>query len=191
MKNNCELVIPGMGDLTLAVKNFPHPKESTEQVELSYGNGTVYVAGKTKVDGTMDVTYRELWDGKVVEKLRAWRSLVIDPVTKRAGKPSIYKFNGYVKRYNPDGTLREKEIIEGIWPTNLDIGEVDYEAGDPVEVTVSFSVDKTYAESVSSVLGAVVSVTGAGDLQSLTGVATQNIEDRVKSAALDQVSNLI
>jgi hypothetical protein len=180
-KNNCELVFPSL-NITLAVKNFPHPKEATEQVEVSYGNGTVNLAGKTKVDGSIDVTLREFWNGDIVDQLRAWRKRVIDPVTRKAGHPMDYKLNGYVKRYNPDGSERETEYIEGAWPMSLDLGEVDYEAGDPVEVTMSLSIDKTYAESEKGGLKISAQVGGVPSLQGITGVATGKITDAVGSA---------
>lgn len=140
-KNHFELLVPAF-DLTLAVKTCPIPKTVTEQLELSYGNETVFLAGKTKADGTWDVVFRELVKADVVGTLQVWRRAVYNEETRSMGDPSDYKQNGFVIRYNPDGTIRDKIQVEGVFPLSIDLGEGDYEAGDPVECTVSFSFDR-------------------------------------------------
>lgn len=154
-KNHFELIIP-TADLTLAVKTCPIPKTVTEQLELSYGNETIFLAGKTKADGTWDVVFRELVKADVIGSLQVWRRSVYNEDTRAMGDPSDYKMNGMVYRYNPDGTIRDTIIVEGVFPLSIDLGEGDYESGDPVECTVSFSFDRARREGLTDLVASPI-----------------------------------
>lgn len=144
MKNNFEVYIPGY-DITLAVKNSPIPKMATEQVEHNYGNGKVYTAGKTAPDGTWDITARQFLEADVVKTLLAWRKKVYDEKTGATGRPSDYKVKeAFIYQYDPAGNLLHTWVVEGVWPTVVDVGEGDYDSGDPCEVMVSLSYDLVY-----------------------------------------------
>lgn len=146
-----ELSIEGY-DITLAVKNCPIPEMETEQVEVAYGNGKIYVAGKTNSPGTMDIALMDLLDADVIGTLVAWRELVVNPETGATGSPSEYKANGTLTRYANDGeTVREIRDLVGLFPTTLSIGDGDYESGDPCEVTLTLSIDRAYRRDHSSV----------------------------------------
>jgi hypothetical protein len=149
-KNNFEIVIPAY-DITLAVKSTQIPEMETEQVELSYGNGTVYVAGKTKSSGTWDINLRQLLEGDVVGTLVAWRRKVYNPQTGATGKPSEFKTDGFIYKYDPAGNLVEKRVVKGLWPTKVDVGDGDYDSGDPCDVTLSLSYDRAYREDQATV----------------------------------------
>ena len=144
MKSNFEIVIPGY-DITLAVKNSPVPKMTTEQVEHNYGNGVNYTAGKTKPDGTWDISMKQFLDADVVGTLVAWREKVYNTETGAVGRPKDYKVpQAFIYQFDPAGEEIHKWIIEGVWPTTLDVGDGDYESGDPCEVTLTLSYDNVY-----------------------------------------------
>lgn len=149
-KNTVEIEIEGY-DITLAVKTLPIPKKATEQIEIGYGNDTIYLPGKTKVDGTMDIVLRELWDADVVRTLHAWKKIVFNDKTQTEGKPSQYKKRGSIKKYNPDGSLRMTYVLEGVFPLVVDAGEGDMDGADPVEITLSLSVDNVYPADIDTI----------------------------------------
>lgn len=141
-QNMTEIIVDGY-DITLAVKSFKIPTMTTENVEVSAGNSKVYIAGRTSSGGSTNITLRDFLDANVVKTLVAWRKKVFNEKTGATGRPKDYKTTATIYRYDNTGdVVLDSWIVEGLYPLSLDLGEGNYESGDPVEVALELSYDK-------------------------------------------------
>ena len=153
--NAFELVIQDI-DVTLAVKKVTIPKMSTESIEVSYGNSTVYLAGKTNSGGEMSIEVRELLDADVVGSLTAWHKLTYNELTGAVGRPSEYKKNATLYRTDGEGNTIETWNIEGLWVKSIDLGDADYDTVEANTVSVSFAMDRITRADYDSIAATAI-----------------------------------
>jgi hypothetical protein len=129
--------------LTLLVKSFPLPKETTDVNTIDHFNQQIKLAGKTTFDGGELVIHDAL--SKDVELMfRKWRKLVFDAKQGKVGYAADYKIDGTVNEYSPNGeTVRSWKLI-GCWPKDVNYGELDYESGSYKDVTATIVYDWAY-----------------------------------------------
>lgn len=60
------------------------------------------------------------------------------------GWASKYKKDGTIYQYGPDGTAIRMWKIEGVWPLNMDLGEMNYDSSDKKPISMNLSIDKAY-----------------------------------------------
>lgn len=138
-----ELGIDGFdsNDITLAVESVSLPAISNDPIELAYGNSKVKVAGQATFDD-ISLTVKDFIEADIEMALMKWRKQVYDPETDKMGWASQYKKDGTITQYGPDGSCLRKWKLQGIWPTTLDLGEMNYDGGDKKTITMTLSVDK-------------------------------------------------
>ena len=142
--NHFELILEGFGDeFTLSVESLPLPTISNDPIELSYGNSKVKVAGQAAFED-IELTIKDTIGVDMENKLWQWRKKVYNPVTDKVGWAADYKRNGRIHQYAPDGTFQRTWRILGVWPTNMNPGEMGYDASDVKNITMTLSVDKAY-----------------------------------------------
>jgi hypothetical protein len=73
--------------------------------------------------------------------LMAWSKLVYNPATEKVGRASIYKQQGYLLEFAPDGTNVKTCKLEGAWPGNVSFSDYNNDGNDIREATVTFYVD--------------------------------------------------
>ena len=152
--NNFRVVI-NMGDhgeseaIELALDSISLPTVSTNPIELSYGNSNVKVAGNATFDD-VSVTVKDFIEVDVENILWKWRKSVYDPETDKVGWVSQYKKDGTIYQYGPDGTAIRSWVIVGCWPTNLDLGELSYDASDKKSISMALSIDRAYPRGEST-----------------------------------------
>lgn len=134
--------------LTLLVKSFPLPKETTEINTLDHFNQQIKLAGKTTFDGGSLVIHDAIGTGSAetdVELLfRRWRNIVYNASKGTVGYAADYKVNGIVTEYSPNGeTYRQWKLI-GCWPHQVDYGDLDYETGGYKDITATIVYDWAY-----------------------------------------------
>ena len=139
------LKIPGVvdNDITLAVESITLPSVTNDPIELAYGNSKVKVAGQATFDD-VSLVVKDFIEADIELALSKWRKQVYDPQTDLMGWAATYKKNASVTQYGPDGTKLRKWILEGVWPSNLDLGELNYDGGDKKIITMALAVDKAY-----------------------------------------------
>ena len=140
--NNFEVVLQGFPkQFTLAVESSPSPVISNDPIELAYGNSKVKVAGQASFDD-FDIQIKDFIDADLEMLLYQWRGQVYDPWTDRIGWAKDYKRNGFLHQYAPDGTCQRSWKLWGVWPTNFNGGDFQYDGGDKKLISMTLSVDK-------------------------------------------------
>lgn len=126
--------------LMLAVESCPLPDISNGEIELAYQNSKVKVAGQAEF-GNFDLVVKDAIKKDVELLLWEWRAQVYNPKNGKIGWAEKYKHNGYIYQYAPDGTHARGWRIVGVWPTNLQLGDLNYDGGDKKTITMSLAVD--------------------------------------------------
>ena len=145
-KNHFEVVFDKKlwnADLTLLVKSFPLPKESTEVNTLDHFNQQIKLAGKTTFDGG-ELVIHDAIDKDVEIIFRKWRNQVYNASKGTVGYASEYKLDGYITEYKPNGDGGRKWKLIGCWPSNVNYGELDYETGGYKDITATIVYDWAY-----------------------------------------------
>ena len=130
-------------DLTLLVKSFPLPKESTEVNTLDHFNQQVKLAGKTTFSGG-DLVIHDAIDKDVEIMFRNWRKKVYNASKGTVGYASDYKLDGTVTEYKPNGDGGRIWKLVGCWPSEVNYGELDYETGGYKDMTATIVYDWAY-----------------------------------------------
>lgn len=144
--NNAVLAIEGLGSgredlLTLSLDTFPLPKQQNGNIELDYLNEKRKVAGKVTIDD-MDIVYKDYVDKETAKILWEWRLQVYNPNTGQVGLAKDYKKTGLITMFAPDGSLQREWKLYGMWPMNMDPGDIDMAGEENLKITMSISVDK-------------------------------------------------
>lgn len=140
--NNFEVILQGFPpEFTLAVESSPSPVISNDPIELAYGNSKVKVAGQASFDD-FDIQIKDFIDADMEMYLYEWRGQVYDPWSDRIGWAKDYKRNGFLHQYAPDGTCQRSWKLWGVWPTNYNGGDFQYDGGDKKLISMTLSVDK-------------------------------------------------
>lgn len=142
--------------IALSLREFPMPNESTDRIELPYGNEVRYVAGKTTFS-TETLRCVDYIDRDTAGVLHKWRRRVYNPDEDHVdgipqggvGWAHQYKSDGEIIWLNPDGSaLRDRwwNLI-GIWPMSIRYGSGNMASSDVNIIEVEFSVDRIEAGS--------------------------------------------
>jgi hypothetical protein len=127
--------------LTLSLKTFALPKVTNNPQMAQYLNEKRKFAGMPEWDD-LPITFHDYVDLKTLTTLLAWRNQVYDPRTGKVGLKSQYAKNGFIKCFAPNGDFERQWDLIGIWPSNLDPGEIDMQGEDFVTITCNFVIDK-------------------------------------------------
>lgn len=130
-------------DLTLLVKSFPLPKETTDVNTIDHFNQQIKLAGKTTFDGG-ELVIHDAIDKDVEIMFRAWRNKVYNASKGTVGYASDYKVNGLVTEFKPNGDGGRKWKLIGCWPSTVNYGELDYETGGYKDITATIVYDWAY-----------------------------------------------
>ena len=133
----------GAADIELACESTGLPSITNDPIELAYGNTKVKVAGQASVDD-ISVTVKDFIEPDIEKILWKWRLQVFNPETGKVGWAKVYKKSATITQYGPNGEAERKWCLKGVWPTNLDLGELNYDGGDKKSITMNLSVDIAY-----------------------------------------------
>lgn len=132
-------------ELTLLVKSFPLPTETTEVNTIDRFNQQIKMAGKTTFSGGDLVIHDSLSKTIDVEKIfRTWRKKIYNPKTGVQGYAAEYKVTGTVVEYDPNGTQGRSWTLIGCWPSSVNFGGLDYESGGYKDITSTIVYDWAY-----------------------------------------------
>lgn len=135
---NFEVSIAGLSDdITLAVSSFTMPKVGTGEIELPHGNTSVFVAGKPTYEAGSFVI-NDAIGADIEAQLLIWYRMVYDERTDQVGWAQDYQRQATIYQYSPDGLVSRKWSVIGLWPTNIDFGDMSYETAD--KKTISMTV---------------------------------------------------
>jgi len=146
-ENHFELQLVGNGnvdfgeDFTISVESFPLPTETSEQLEVPYGNTTVNLAGRVSW-GAGALVVRDFVDKKTKAILIDWRSQCYNHETDQVGRASDYKTQGYVYEYSVDGQLTGMWELQGVWPQEVNYGNLTHQSGERKNIEANLVYDK-------------------------------------------------
>lgn len=129
----------------LAIQVMALPNETTDQVELHFLNERRHYAGKTLYEGGT-IQCVDLIDQQVAARINAWRRLVYNPVNGKVGWKRNYAGQGHIYLYGPNGVGERMWHLQGIWPSAVNWGGLDYNSGDKVVIDITIVYDKAIFE---------------------------------------------
>lgn len=144
--NNFEISISGVGEserlLTLAVASGFLPDEGNDPIDVSYGNTKVSVAGvfSGATDGSISI--RDVIQKDVEALIEEWRYTVYNKDTDAIGMAFDYKKQARIVQYAPDGSHERTWKLEGVWPSRVNYGTLDYESNDVKKIELTLRYDK-------------------------------------------------
>lgn len=142
-----------IGLIGLACETASLPSSSTDPLEVPYGNNMIKVAGKTTFED-VSITVKDFIEQDLEKVLTYWRYEVYNPETGKVGWAKNYKREARITLYSPNGTRERAWVCQGVWPTNLELGDFDYGSSDLRKLTMTLSVDNAYLDRDSFSLGA-------------------------------------
>lgn len=137
-KNRWVLMIEGLD--AYICKTAARPTYTTEEVELPFMNSRRYLAGLTKFN-TITVTLHDPIAPSGAQQVMEWVRLHLETVSGRAGYADMYKRDIQLKLTDPVGTVVELWDIKGAWVTEANFGELTYEDGGPLEISLTLRYD--------------------------------------------------
>lgn len=126
--------------LTLSTQSVGGLTTNIPAINVSYGNNTIKFAGKPEYTD-ISIVYRDFIGMQTERILMAWSKLVYNPATEKVGRASIYKQNGYLLEFSPDGTNLKTWQLQGAWPGNVSFGDYSNDDNSVRTATVTFNVD--------------------------------------------------
>lgn len=136
--------------VTLSLASFPLPKETTNPIEIGFLNEKRKYAGLTTYDD-LTIVFNDFVDKETATLLYQWRYLVKHPVSGVMGNKADYAKTGRAVKFGPNGQTDREYELQGIWPSSLDGGEIDFMAEDGVKINMTLTIDKAiYLPAVDS-----------------------------------------
>jgi hypothetical protein len=144
--NNALMRIVGLdGDennlFQLSLASFPVPKQTVGIIEVAYLNEKRKFAGMPTFDD-LTVIFNDYVSEDTALLLNRWFYQIHDPVSGKQRFKQEYAKEGRVTMYGPDGTGDREYEMQGVWPSALDGGEIDFATEDGVKINLTLTIDK-------------------------------------------------
>lgn len=130
--------------LTLSAQSFPLPTVTIEALETHFLNEKRKIAGKASFED-MEWVFKDFVDVQTARICKLWHEKAYDPVTGKIGLARDYKKRGEIVIFAPNGAYERYYTLEGIWPTTFNAGAIDMTSAEPIKITMTMSIDKSYA----------------------------------------------
>jgi hypothetical protein len=139
--------LPGQGTemIMLALVNFSLPTVSNEVINIKHGNTDVKFAGTAQWQGSDQLTVIDYITTDISKMIDDWRALVYNSQNDAIGWAARYKKNGSVTESGPDGTNLREWKYEGIWPSQVEYGELNHESTTDVRrINIQIQYDRAF-----------------------------------------------
>ncbi|OUU74591.1 MAG: hypothetical protein CBC29_05555 [Methylococcaceae bacterium TMED69] len=137
-KNRWIFAIEGLD--SFLIKTAARPNITIEEQEIQFMNSRRYVAGKANFDA-LSVTLHDPIAPSGAQQVMEWVRTHYESVSGRAGYADFYKRDCQLKLVDPIGTVIELWDIKGCFLTNASFGDLSYEDGAPMEISLSIRFD--------------------------------------------------
>lgn len=142
--NNFILYIEGVTKednyLELIVQKAFLPRVSLNVLELRHGNDSKKLAGTASWQGGT-ITIMDVLSKAELDILLEWFNQTYDAETGAIGIGSEYKRKGYIAEYAGDGKLERKWPVEGLWISELNLGDLDAANNSNKEISLTLQID--------------------------------------------------
>ena len=122
------------------IKTAARPSISIEEQTISYMNSKRYMAGLASFE-TLALTLHDPIAPSGAQQVMEWVRTHFESVSGRAGYADFYKRDCQLKLVDPVGTVIELWDIKGCFLTNAGFGDVSYEDGGMMEVSLTLRFD--------------------------------------------------
>ena len=129
--------------LTLSTVSVSGLNTQIPALDVSYGNNTIHYAGKPSYSD-LTISFNDYIGIQTERIIMAWSKLVYDPKTEKIGRASVYKKNGYLLEFSPDGDYIKMWQLEGCFPGDVSFDEYSNDNNSIRKINVTFHVDKYY-----------------------------------------------
>lgn len=137
-KNRFVLLIEGID--AYLVKTVQRPTMTTDEIEIPWINSHRYLAGKTKFN-PIQITLHDPIAPSGAQMVTEWIRLHFESVSGRAGYADFYKRDLQLMLIDPIGTVIELWDIKGALITETNFGDLAYEDGQPIEISLTLRYD--------------------------------------------------
>lgn len=134
-------------DITFLTTSCTLPEPTNPKVEVPFGNSTAKVAGKREY-GSGSIQIYDAMQADIEMQLLDWQKQVYDPQSGAMGWCDEYKRTMTITQYGPDGTWERTWVLEGVWPSDIDFGQMSGQQADKKTIAVTFEYDHAYREDV-------------------------------------------
>lgn len=133
-------------NLILRCQTFTMPKVTGDTTVVNWGGFERTYAGKQTRAGDWTVTFTETWDSRVMDAMREWVNAYHDYIDGKVSLMSDYTATVTVQLLNPDvydstkvsSDLKYDITLYDVFPTSLDIPQINASSSDSVELTCTF-----------------------------------------------------
>ena len=122
------------------IKTAARPSISIEEQTISYMNSKRYVAGLASFE-TLSLTLHDPIAPSGAQQTMEWVRTHFESVSGRAGYADFYKRDCQLKLVDPVGTVIELWDIKGCFLTSAGFGDVSYEDGGMMEISMTLRFD--------------------------------------------------
>jgi hypothetical protein len=139
--------LEGQAVLELALRSANIPNPTVEEIEIPYMNGNVYAPGRI-IFSEETITFNDYLDKDVAGIIEAWHRQVANAETQKIGLSSEIKKEGTLTLFGPDFSTERIWLLKGIWPRDVNYGDLDMSSSDVVQIEVTFRYDRAqYGEN--------------------------------------------
>lgn len=133
--------------LELAVQAFPLPKRGIGVIEIRHLNEVRKFAGNPTFDD-LQVTFNDYIEKDLAGILDKWFQQVHNNTNGKTGFARSYKKTGTATTFGPNGQYERDWELRGVWPSNMDPGDIDHTAEDAVRIQMTLTIDKALRGAV-------------------------------------------
>ena len=108
-------------------------------------NSRRYLAGKMEY-GTIALGLYDPISPSAAQKVLEWVKLCYEALSGRAGYADFYKKTVRLKLLDPTGIPIESWLLEGVWLTEVNFGDMDMTSAEPVTVDLTLRPDRIILE---------------------------------------------
>lgn len=122
------------------LKTAARPQATFEETVVDYINAKRYLAGKMAWN-PISITLHDPIAPSAAQKVMDWLRTNYEPLTGRSGYATFYKKDITLKLLDPQGAVVELWDLTGVWPMDINYGDLDYASSDNVEITCQLRFD--------------------------------------------------
>lgn len=148
-QSHFKIAIDGFSEeFTLHVRTSSLVSKTFTPIETRFFNDMIKQAGSRTFDD-LALQIHDAIGPDVERKLHEWQDQIMNSVTGFMGYAADYKRTATITEYNINGTIRSVWEFEGVWPTNVNYGDLTREDVNKKSVSATLAYDRARLKSVS------------------------------------------
>lgn len=150
-QSHFKIAIDGFSEeFLLHVRTSSLVSKTFTPIETRFFNDLIKQAGSRTFDD-LALTIHDAIGPDVERQLYNWQELIMNSTTGYMGYAADYKRTATITEYNINGEIRSVWEFEGVWPTNINFGDLTREDVNKKSVTVTLAYDRARLKSMAEV----------------------------------------